>query len=160
MLTQLLFPGIRGLRVDRLWREGATLHVVATSTGQRARCPCCGRRARRVQSRYRRTVADVPCAGTPVTLHLRARRFWCRVRWCRRRIFCERLPDLVAPWARRTVRLQDYLRRTAFALGGEPGTRWAGAEGRPVSARALLRLVRATPLPAVGRVRVLGVDDW
>jgi transposase len=148
------------LRVDRLWREGATLHVAATTTRKRARCPCCGRRARRVQSRYVRTVADVPCGGTTVRLQLRARRFWCRVRWCRRRIFCERLPDLVAPWARRTVRLRAQLQREAFALGGEPGARHAGADSAPVSARTLLRLIRATPLPTVGAVRVLGVDDW
>jgi len=160
MLTQLLFPGLSGLRVDRLWREGATLHVVATATRRRVRCPCCGRRARRVQSRYARTVADLPYGGVAVRLQLRVRRFWCRVRWCRRRVFCERLPDLVGAWARRTVRVQDHLRREAFALGGEPGARRARAEGLPVSARTLLRLVRATPLPAVGRVRVLGVDDW
>ena len=160
MLTQLLFPGVGGLRVDRLWREGPTLRVVATPTRKRARCPCCGRRARRVQSRYVRSVADVPCAGTTVRLQLQARRFWCRVRWCRRRIFCERLPDLVGAWARRTVRLQEHLRREAFALGGEPGARRARGDGVPVSARTLLRLIRTTPLPAVGRVRVLGVDDW
>lgn len=160
MLTQLLFPGLGGVRVDRLWREGHTLRVQATTTRKRVRCPTCGRRSRHLQSRYVRTIGDLPCGGTLVTLHLRTRRFWCRVPWCRRRIFCERLPDLVAPWARRTVRLREHLRRTALALGGEPGARCAGADWVPVSARTLLRLIRAMPLPAVGHVRVLGVDDW
>lgn len=56
--------------------------------------------------------------------------------------------------------MQQHLRRDAFALGGEPGAQHARAEGMPVSARTRLRLVRATPLPSTGSVRVLGVDDW
>jgi hypothetical protein len=47
-----------------------------------------------------------------------------------------------------------------FALGGAPGVRQARREGLPVSRRTVLRLVRGAPPPAVGRVRVLGVDDF
>ena len=36
---------------------------------------------------------------------MRVRRFVCRVRWCRRKVFAERLPELAAPFARRTARL-------------------------------------------------------
>ena len=160
MLVEVLFPGVAGLRVDRLWREGATLHLEVTTTRRRARCPDCGRRSRRVHSRYQRVMADVPCGGAGVRLHVRPRRFWCRVRGCRRRIFCERLPDLAAPRARRTARLRERLRRAAGALGGEAAARQAAADGTPVSARTLLRLLRDTPLPEAGPVRVLGVDDW
>jgi transposase len=160
MLAEVLFPAGAGVRVDRLWREGATLHVGATTTRRRARCPDCGRRSRRVHSRYDRVLADVPCAGGGVRLHLRPRRFWCRVSGCRRRIFCERLPDLAQPRARRTARLREELRRAAGALGGEAAARQAAAAGIPVSARTLLRLLRQTPVPPAGPVRVLGVDDW
>jgi transposase len=160
MLTQLFFPNLAGVRVEHLWWEVDGLHLAIRATGRRARCPQCGRRSRRVQSHYQRTLADVACCGSIVTLHVQARRFWCRVPWCRRRIFCERLPDLAAPWARRTVRLDKHLRDEGFALGGDPGARRAQKEATPVSARTLLRLVRATPLPAVGLIRVLGVDDW
>ena len=82
------------------------------------------------------------------------------MRWCHRRIFAERLPELAAPFARRTARLAAHLLRTAFALGGEPGARHLAAEGVPVGARTLLRLLRAAPVPPAGAVRVLGVDDW
>ncbi len=159
-LGQLLFSEVAGLRVDGMWRDGLTLHVRAATTFKRTRYPCCGRRSRRVQSFYQRTIADLACAGGGVTVHLRARRFWCRVRRCRQKVFCERLPALVAAWGRKTPRLREHLRRDALAMGGERGARHAQAEGTPVSARTLLRLVRTTPLPAVGVVRVLGVDDW
>ena len=66
----------------------------------------------------------------------------------------------MAPSARHTTRLGEQFQRTGFALGGAPGARYATASGMPVSRRTLLRLVRAAPLPPVGPVRVVGVDDW
>lgn len=160
MLTHLFFPTLSGIRVDRLWREDAAIHLAVRATRRFARCPLCQRRAKRVHSHYERTLADLPCGGDRVTLHLRVRRFVCRVRWCKRKVFAERLPDLVAPFARRTTRLTDHLVRAAFDLGGEAGARHLVAESTPVSARTLLRLIRATPLPAAGPVWALGVDDW
>jgi transposase len=160
MLTQLFFPGVSGVRVDQVCWEGHRLHLTARTTRQGARCPLCGRRSKRMHSRYWRTMADLPCAGAVVTLHLWTRRFVCRVRWCRRKIFTERLPTLVAAWARRTGRLREQLQRTGVALGGAPGARHATAAGMPVSRRTLLRLVLAAPTPEVGPVRVVGVDDW
>jgi len=160
MLTKLFFPDVPGVRVDRLWRAGRMIHIEARTTRHRARCPLCHRRSRRIHSRYERTIADVPCGGEGVMLHLHVRRFVCRVRWCRRKIFTERVPALAAPSARRSGRLRDRLQRDGFDLGGEAGARHATAEGMPVSARTLLRLVRAAPLPAAGPVRVLGVDDF
>ncbi len=103
---------------------------------------------------------DLPWGGTPVTIHLHSRRFRCRVRWCQRTIFTERLPSLLAASARRTVRAGAHLLRLAFALGGEPGQRFARATGLPVSARTLLRLIRRAPAPEVEPITALGVDDW
>ncbi len=160
MLTHLFFPTLSGIRVDRLWREDAAIHLAVRATRRWAHCPLCQRRAKRVHSHYERTLADLSCGGDRVTLHLRVRRFVCRVRWCKRQIFAERLPDLAAPFARHTTRLTDHLVRAAFDLGGEAGARHLVAEGTSVSARTLLRLVRAAPLPATGPVWALGVDDW
>jgi transposase len=160
MLTRLLFPHFAGVRVARIWREGATLHVALRATRRAARCPLCHHPSTRIHSRYTRTLADLPLAGEAVVLHLRSRRFVCPARRCRRRIFTERLPELVRPAARRTIRLTSQIVATGFALGGNPGVRHLRAEGVVVSARAVLRLLRAAPLPAPGPVRVLGVDDW
>lgn len=160
MLTKLFFPDVPGVRVERLWREGRMIHMKVATTRQRARCPLCHRRSRRIHSQYQRTITAIPCCGDGVTIHLHVRRFVCRVRSCARKIFTERVPALVAPSARRSVRLRERLQRDGFDLGGERGARHATAEGMPVSARTLLRLVRAAPLPAAGPVKVLGVDDF
>lgn len=159
-LGQLLFSGVGNLQVDQVWLEGQTVHVAARTTGKRARCPCCGCRSRRRHSRYQRTMADLACGGRRVIIHLQARRFWCLVRRCARKVFCERVPELAAAWARRSRRLLDRLRDIAFGLGGAAGARHAAADGTPVSARTLLRLLRATHALPAGAVRVLGIDDW
>jgi transposase len=45
----------------------------------------------------------------------------CRQPICARRIFTERLPDVVAPSARKTTRLSAVLRAIGMALGGNNG---------------------------------------
>lgn len=114
MLTQLLFSHLPGVRVDRVWRDDDVVHLDAVTTRRAAHCPLCGRRSKRVHSHYARTLTDLPCCGDPLVIHLRTRRFACRVRWCKRKIFTERIPALVAPSARRTVRLHRHLERTGL----------------------------------------------
>ncbi|MCA1849755.1 MAG: transposase family protein [Acidobacteria bacterium] len=81
-------------------------------------CPRCQARSSRVHSRYIRCVADLPWHGVRVKLELHTRRFRCRNCLCPRRIFCERLPRVVAHYARKTVRLNAALELIGFALGG------------------------------------------
>ena len=160
MLTQVLFPGLRGLTVERIWASAGVIQVAATTHGRFGRCPCCQRRSRHVHSHYRRILADCPCTGQAMTIRLHVRRFRCRVPWCPQRVFTERLPELVVPWAHRTERQRRSMQRHGLDLGGEAGARHCRAEAMVVSARTLLRLVRRMPLPETVVVRVLGVDDW
>lgn len=160
MLTQLLFPGVQGLRVERIWTVTGSIHVQAETCGRFGRCPCCQRRSRHLHSHYQRTVADCPCTGQALTVQLEVRRFRCRVPWCPQRVFTERIPRLVLPWARRTERQHQVLQRHGIDLGGEAGARHCRAEALVVSARTILRVVRRMPVPEAIAVRVLGVDDW
>jgi transposase len=130
------------------------------ATCPHARCPSCAQLAHQIHSRYHRTVADLPWAGWSVRLHLIVRKFFCTASDCPRRIFTERLPSLVAPYARRTLRLEAILRAIGFALGGAAGARLVARLGMKASPATLLRLLRATPLPVRPTPRVLGVDDW
>jgi transposase len=120
----------------------------------------CQRPAARVHSRYERHIADLPWSGVRVTLHVLARRFRCLFNDCPRRIFCERLPSLVAACARRTHPLTALLQALGFALGGRPGVRLLSRLHLVASRMTLLRLVRAAPESPVPTPRVLGVDDW
>jgi hypothetical protein len=68
-------------------------------------CPECHQLSARIHGHYRRTVADLPCAGRSVILALTVRKFVCTTPGCPRRIFTERLPGLVQSYARMTGRL-------------------------------------------------------
>ena len=93
-------------------------------------------------------------------LHLHTRRFFCLNPECQRKIFTERLPNEVIPYAHRTLRLTDVFTLIGFALGGEADKRLVQGMGLTTSPDTLLRLIHANPeLPFV-TPRVLGVDDW
>lgn len=135
--------------------------TVAVETAQtEAVCPDCQRASTKLHSRYERRLADLPWAGIAVRLHLRARKFFCPNMDCHRRIFCERLPAVVAPYGRRTLRLNEALTVIGFALGGAAGARASRKLALGASSDTLLRRVRSTASAPRPAVRVLGVDDW
>src|SRR3954463_10033661 len=123
-------------------------------------CPLCGRRSRRVHSRYERPLADLPWGAYAVTVQLRVRRLFCRNSRCERRIFTERLPGIALPWARRTRRLDVRLTALGLALGGSAGVRLGAKLGLAASRNTLLRRVRQAPVPSAAIPSALGVDDW
>jgi transposase len=98
-----------------------------------------------------------------VRLRLRTRRHFCTNELCRQRVFCERLPNVVAAYGRRTVRLNDALTLIGFALGGEAGARTANSLGLIASGDTLLRRIRQFAVreaDVVTSPRIVGVDDW
>jgi len=102
-----LLPDATHVRLETWTLEPAqsaiTINLRARQTT--ACCPLCGRRSKRVHSRYVRTLADLPWGEHAVTVLLSVRRLFCDNKKCERRLFAERLPDVAVPWARRTTRL-------------------------------------------------------
>lgn len=91
---------------------------------------------------------------------MRVRKFFCLNANCKRRIFTERLTNVTAPWARRTLRLAQQFTTIGLALGGAAGVRLSRRDGFTVSRNTLLRLVRKMPLPLIDFLETLGVDDF
>jgi transposase len=154
-----LFPGAN-LRLDDLVVTPTTAIALLVSTAPTATCPQCGTASDRIHSRYRRTVADLPSQGRVVVLRLLVRKFRCLGPGCTRRIFCERLPKVLARHARSTARLSDAHRDIGFALGGEAGSRLAGSLDMPTSPDTLLRRVKGWPGEPDPVPRCVGIDDW
>src|SRR6266853_831563 len=121
----------------------AQLTLLVRSTQTRVPCPLCAIPARRIHSRSVRTLADLPWADYRVRLQLRVRKWLCRNRHCRRRIFTEPLPTVTAPWARRTLRLAQRLGAVGLALGGKAGVHLSRDWDLAVSRNTLLRLLRS-----------------
>jgi transposase len=151
---------VLGFRLESLLLTPTTAVALLTSTATDAACPTCGTRSRRVHSRYRRTVADLPCHNRPLALRLVVRRFRCDQPDCSQGVFCERFPGLLAPYARSTTRLTDAHQNIGFALGGEAGARLADRLDMPTSPDTLLRRVKNAPEELIPSPRFVGVDDW
>jgi transposase len=158
-----LLPDPAQVHLLGLTVAGATITAEAIATASTRPCPLCGQRSARVHSRYRRTLADLPWLGLAMRLEVQVRKFFCDNPNCGRRIFTERLPGVVAAYGRRTLRLESWLTRIGFALGGEAGARLLCALGlgtSAVSADGLLVRIRRFPAAAPPPVRVLSVDDF
>jgi transposase len=136
------------------------IRAVVTTYQPEAPCPLCGQRSARVHSRYVRRVADLLWHGVPLRLDLHLRRFFCDQPMCARRIFAERLPGVVEPYAWRTVHLADALTVLGFALGGEAGARIARRLAQTTSPATLLRLIRRDAGVLLPTPQVLSVDDF
>jgi transposase len=155
-----LVPAGSGLAISTVTLTPQLVGIAAASTSATAACPACGAASDRVHSRYVRTAADLPWQGRRVVLRVTARRFRCRTAGCPRRVFCERLPAVLAAHARATGRLTDAHRAVGFALGGEAGSRLCEQLAAPASPDTLLRRVKAAPAPTHPVPRVVGVDDF
>ncbi len=160
MRVTSFLPHLKSIKVETVTVTDQGISLIAVTTHKRARCPLCQRWSTRIHSRYGRVIADQPWAGRPVSIHLRARRFFCLNRPCPQRIFAERLPHLVATHGRQSQPLRAALRRVGLAVGARAGARLAAPLGMPISARSLLRVVHSAPLPTTEVARVIAIDDW
>lgn len=155
-----LLPDPSCLQLKRLEADEQSLVAIVETNLSEALCPLCQCRSESIHSRYTRVVADLPWAGWAVRLELHVRRFFCQNKECKRRIFTERLPGVVAPYARRTTRLTDLLTLIGFGMGGEAGNCLVERMGLEASPETRLRLVRKAEERPVPTPRVLGVDDF
>ena len=130
---QMLLEGVR---------QTDTGIVVEVRSRTRPRCPTCAGSTVSYHSRYQRRLRDLPWQGRRVEIHLHTRRFRCRNTECRRRIFAEQLPAIVARRARETCRFGDLVGATGYALGGLPACRLLQQFGLKVSRDTILRRVK------------------
>lgn len=162
VITEMLLPSQADLHLERVSADDQTqtLRVEVTSTQAAPACPRCAAAAPRIHSRYTRTLADLPWAGVGIQVLVHVRKCFCPTEGCSRTIFCERVPQIACPWARRTRRLAAQQQRIGVALGGAAGERLSDDLDQPASRDTLLRLVRRHDLPQPPAPRILGVDDW
>jgi len=159
-LVAELLPPLAGLRLIGLTTDTAGLLVELTATARSAPCPLCATASTQVHSRYQRQLADLPWGTRPVRLQLLVRKFFCRNPSCSRRIFSERLPDLVPAYARKTKRLSAAMQAVGLSLGGRAGAHVASRLQLFTSPTTLLRLARTAAVPTSSAATAVGIDDW
>ena len=153
-------PLPEGMLIDQVQQTESQLTVIVISTRAQAACPGCGCLSEHNHSQYQRTVHDVPCGGRSVVLRLCVRKFFCLTPSCPRKVFAERFPDLVQPWARVSNRLLEEVKALGLSASAEVNERLAPRLGMKVKAPTLLRYLRTIPPPPDAAVHVLGIDDF
>jgi transposase len=123
-------------------------------------CPKCRQPATRIHSTYQRRLADLPWHGVALHLDLHARKWFCDTLGCPRRIFTERFPNVVRPYARRTIRLDMWFTAVGLALGGEAGARLLRDLGLVTSPDAVLHHIRTLAVPLSTDLQVIGGDEF
>lgn len=163
MAGTTLIPDPTQVELVRLSATAHEITAVVRAHAPSSRCPVCGAPSTHVHSRYVRQVADLPWLEVAVRLHLQVRRFFCDQSACSRTIFTERLPGIVAPYARRTQRLARLVDLVGFLLGGSGGCRLLRqltSEKEAPSRDTILRMLRRSVLAPPRAVQILSVDDF
>jgi transposase len=160
MNATLLFPLPEGMLIEDIQATETSLNLTVRATHPTSCCPLCSQASSSIHSHYQRILGDASCVGRCVRLSLTVRRFYCRNRLCERKVFTERLPRFVEPWARMTMRLNQHLQAVALATSGRGGIKLAVRLGMQSTRQALLRRIMALPDLPEESVLYLGIDDF
>ena len=155
-----LFALPEGMQVSQIHitENGLVVEVFATTPS--SCCPLCSEASESVHCHYRRVLQDVPCAGRRVQLLLTVRKFSCRNPLCQRKVFAERIPTLMEPWARMTIRYCQQITSIGLATCGKGGARLAARLGIQTTRQTILRRIMDLPDLLSGSILYLGIDDF
>jgi transposase len=106
------------------------------------------------------TLLQFNCINFNMTLVMQVCKFFCDNSECIRRIFTERIPEVVSPWARKTDRLLKQIQTIGLALGGAAGARLSHQVSSVVCGSTILNHLQKISLPEFEVPNILGVDDF
>src|SRR2546429_4913995 len=104
-----------GMQIEQIQVTENGLMIQIAATTPTSCCPLCSEPSSSIHSRYRRSVRDVPCGGRRVLLFLCVRKFFCHNPLCERKVFTDRVPELVRPWAQMTIRYCEQITSIGLA---------------------------------------------
>jgi transposase len=160
MPTTPLLPLPDGLEITAISVAEQELQVRVTSNRLSSRCPLCSTPSSAIHSYYRRKPLELPSTGKTVRLLLSVKKFFCRVACCPRKIFTERLPELLEPSSRLTTRLRSIVQAICAAFNAKGGARLGKQLGIRLSRMTFLRSLHLMLTPPVGKMKAIGIDDF
>ena len=87
----LIFPDLPDFQVEEV-EVAFEITLTLRTTSPMAPCPSCGTPSSHIQSRYTRTLRDLPSSGRPIRLIMHVRRFFCKESACAQKIFGSSTP--------------------------------------------------------------------
>ena len=83
-----------------------------------------------------------------------------RVTSCPRKIFTERLPELLEPSSRLTTRLRSIVQAICATFNAKGSARLGKQLGIHLSRKTFLRSLHLLSMPPVGKIKAIGIDDF
>lgn len=123
-------------------------------------CPYCGSISHQVHSVYIRKLIDLPVFGKNVSIRFGARKFFCKNSFCSKKTFAEQPGDEICRYRRRTKRCETTIGDLGIRMSAISTSLILKSMNIPISPSTALRSIYRIPLPKMGKVTELGVDDW
>ena len=96
------------LKIIKCEDDNNIITIYVKRTNKTAICPCCGKKASSINTRYYRTIKDLPIQESKVMLKLEAKTFFCNNKNCEIKTFAESF-DFLERRSRMTTRLKDRI---------------------------------------------------
>ena len=96
------------LKILKYEEDNNLIKIYAKRINKSAICPCCGKKSFSINTRYYRTVKDLPIQDAKVILKLEAKTFFCNNKNCKINTFAEKF-DFIEKRSRMTTRLKERI---------------------------------------------------
>lgn len=136
------------------------IHLHLMSLDSFGVCPYCGQISCQVHSTYVRTLSDLPILSQKVILLFKARKFFCKNDECSKKTFAEQPGEEICRYQRRTQRCESVIGNLCSRMSASSASLSLQAMEIPVSRSTVLRVIYRMPIPYLGVITELGVDDW
>lgn len=117
----------------------ATIYIKRTNRS--AICSCCGKKSSKVNTKYFRTIKDLPIQDNKVILKLETKTFFCKNKECQINTFAEKF-DFIESHARMTTRLKDRIVNDSKGMSARAAKATINNGLANISDDTILRLIK------------------
>lgn len=117
------------------------LTIYIKRANKSAICPCCGKKSSNVNTRYFRTIKDLPIQDNKVILKLETKTFFCKNNECPINTFAEKF-DFIESRARMTTRLKDRIVNDSKGMSARAAKTTVNSGLANISDDTILRLIK------------------
>lgn len=96
------------LKILKYEEDNNIITIYVKRTNKSAICPCCGKKSININTKYYRSIKDLPIQDTKVILKLEAKTFFCNNKNCETNTFSE-IFDFIEKRSRMTIRLKERI---------------------------------------------------
>ena len=110
-------------------------------TNKTAICPCCGKKSSKINTKYFRTIKDLPIQENKVILKLETKTFFCKNKKCEINTFAEEF-NFIESHARMTTRLKNRIVNDTKGMSARAAKETISSGLAKISDDTILRLIK------------------